>query len=201
MKRPLLIGISGNIGSGKSSFCALLESSGLRVVYADRVAEKHLFDLQDVWVQRWGRGILSDGVPDKKKIASIVFDNQEERSYLNQRIHSLVLQDFQHSVETCDEAVLCFEIPLLYEVGLQDCFDYQVLISVRRDIALRRIAKRDKSSESEIIKRLEAQMPDDRKHADLMIDNSGSRAELEAQASRFIISIASLSYRTVRPFC
>jgi len=201
MKRPLLIGISGNIGSGKSSFCALLESSGLRVVYADRVAEKHLFDLQDVWVQRWGRGILSNGVPDKKKIAAIVFDNEEERSYLNQRIHRLVLQDFQRSVETCNETVLCFEIPLLYEVGLQDCFDYLVLISVRRDIALRRIAMRDKSSESEILKRLEAQMPDERKHADLMIDNSGSRAELEAQASRFIISIASLSYRTVRPFC
>ena len=201
MKRPLLIGISGNIGSGKSSFCALLESFGMRVIYADKVAEKYLYDLQDVWVQRWGSGILSGGVPDKKKIASIVFDNEDERSYLNQRIHSLVLEDFQRSVETCEKDVLCFEIPLLYEVGLQDCFDYLVLISVWRDIALRRIARRDKSSDSEIIKRLEAQMPDEGKHADLKIDNSGSRAKLEAQASSFIKSIPSLSYRTLRPFC
>ncbi|HQQ67553.1 MAG TPA: dephospho-CoA kinase [Candidatus Cloacimonadota bacterium] len=201
MKRPLLIGITGNIGSGKSSFCELLESSGLRVIYADRVAEKYLFELQDVWVQRWGRGILSAGIPDKKKIAAIVFDHEEERAYLNQKVHSLVLQDFQRSVETREEAVLCFEIPLLYEVGLQDCFDYLVLISVRRDIALSRIATRDKISESEIIKRLEAQMSDEGKHADLMIDNSGNRAELEAQARSLITSIATLSYRTVRPFC
>ncbi len=200
--RPLLIGITGNIGSGKSSFCAYLEALGYRLLYADRLAQSHLYDLKDLWVQRWGKRILEGDQLNRAAIAEIVFDNPDERQWLNSQLHPLVLQDFQHEVEHSKEQYLFFEIPLLFEAGLEQCFDYLVLVCATQEAVLQRIMERDKSSEADILKRLRTQMPDSEKAArvDLIIDNSFSVDELYRHARYLAAKITGIPHRVVSPF-
>jgi len=121
--RPLLIGITGNIGSGKSSFCNYLAANGLRIISADVLANQHLEDkdIQSALVTRYSPDILTTSVRDKnvltinrKLLADKVFISETETNYLNSLIHPLVLQDFQQIAEQSQEKVLCFEVPFLF---------------------------------------------------------------------------------------
>ncbi|HNV61350.1 MAG TPA: dephospho-CoA kinase, partial [Candidatus Cloacimonas acidaminovorans] len=150
-KKPLLIGITGNIGSGKSAFCNFLAANGLKVISADAVANQHLEDpaIKEALIKRYSTAILSPsnedngkGIINRKILADIVFGSEEETQYLNSLIHPLVLQDFQRIVEQSNEEALCFEVPLLFEANLQDCFDYIVLISASLETRLMRLEKR-----------------------------------------------------------
>ena len=131
-KKPLLIGITGNIGSGKSAFCNFLAANGLKVISADVVANQHLEDpaIKEALIKRYSTAILSPsnedngkGIINRKILADVVFSSEQETQYLNSLIHPLVLQDFQKIVEQSNEEALCFEVPLLFEANLQDCFD------------------------------------------------------------------------------
>jgi len=201
-KRPLLIGITGNIGSGKSTFCRLLEREGDKVFYADRVAAKYLQLLKDVWVERWGEHVLREGALDKRKIAAIVFNDPIQLEYLNSRIHPLVLQEFQSIVETSLETELYFEIPLLFETNLQACFDFAILIQVDPEILIKRVVRRDKARHEDIVKLLAAQMPDAQKVglADLVIDNSGKEKALRLQLLKFLGTVGKIPRREVQAF-
>lgn len=201
-KRPYLIGITGNIGSGKSTFCRELERRGQRVIYADAVAEKYLMLLRELWVKRWGTDILDRGALDKAKIADIIFDQPAERHYLNSEIHPLVLQDFQSIVEQSGEARVYFEIPLLFETNLANCFDFIILIMAKQEIVMQRIMERDHSSYADIQKRLAAQMPDELKasQVDLVIDNSGNIDELRKKVQSFLDRLNTLRFKAVKPF-
>jgi dephospho-CoA kinase len=115
--RPLLIGITGNIGSGKSSFCNYLAANGLRIISA-------MFWQTNIWMIktfkvlcRYSPDILTTSVRDKnvltinrKLLADKVFISETETNYLNSLIHPLVLQDFQQIAEQSQEKVLCFEV-------------------------------------------------------------------------------------------
>lgn len=200
--RATLIGITGNIGSGKSTFCKYLEGFGYKVIYADILANAHLNTLKNELVARWGERILENAVLSKKAIAQIVFANPTERIWLNSQIHPLVLQDFQMEAASHTGGVLYFEIPLLFEEGLQDAFDLVVLISSNMPNRLERVQKRDKSDAEDIRKRLQAQIPDAQKkeRADYIISNNGSLAELQEEARRLIELAAKLPHRLLKPF-
>jgi dephospho-CoA kinase len=202
-KRPLLIGITGNIGSGKSTICKVLEEHGYTVIYADKIAAKYLQSMTDTWVERWGSSILSGGEPDHAKISRIVFAHPQERNFLNAQIHPRVLHEFQCIIDNSDSAQLFFEIPLLFEAELQDSFDYLILITAKRDVVLQRVKQRDKAEYEATLKRLAAQMPDSQKEnrVDLVIDNSGSIEASQAQISEFLEGVSRIPFRTVKPLC
>ena len=204
VERPLLIGITGNIGSGKSSFIKFILQQGYRVLFADTIAKQKLDDpdVKAILAKRWGDGILSDGAPDHHKIAEIVFQHEHEREYLNSLIHPLVLQDFQDIVATSQEQYLIFEIPLLFEAGLQACFDFICLITASEETRIQRLKERNPHDLDNQIRRLKAQLPESQKLAlaDLVIDNSGSLSELEARARNFCTMIPNIPRRDVKAF-
>lgn len=201
-KRPLIIGITGNIGSGKSFFCSELESQHQIVVYADRIAQKYLLSLKDTWIRRWGTRVLNGTDLDRAEIARIVFNSAEERRYLNAQIHPLVLKELQDIVDTSSAKALFFEIPLLFEAGLQLCFDLLVLIQTDTDTIIQRVQTRDHSDAESIRKRLDAQIPDAEKAqlVDIVIDNSGSIEALRDAALKLIQSVDNIEYRQVDSF-
>jgi len=200
-KRPLLIGITGNIGSGKSSICRVIEQHGYSVIYADIIADKFLQTMTDTWVQRWGSDILSAGKADRAKIAAIVFQNPVERDFLNAQIHPQVLQEFQRIIEGSASSQLFFEIPLLFEAGFQDSFDYLILIKAEREAVLRRVKERDGADYEATLKRLAAQIPDSKKEdqVDLVIDNSGSFENSCDQVRLFLDGLSRIPMRDVKP--
>lgn len=204
VERPLLIGITGNIGSGKSSFIKFILQQGYRVLFADTIAKQKLDDpdVKAILAKRWGDGILSDGAINHHKIAEIVFKQDHEREYLNSLIHPLVLQDFQDIVATSQEQYLIFEIPLLFEAGLQACFDFICLITASEETRIQRLKERNPHDLDNQIRRLKAQLPESQKLAlaDLVIDNSGSLSELEARARNFCTMIPNIPRRDVKAF-
>jgi len=209
-KRPLLIGITGNIGSGKSAYCNFLAANGLKVISADAVANQHLEDpaIKEALIKRYSTAILSPsnedngkGIINRKILADIVFGSEEETQYLNSLIHPLVLQDFQRIVEQSNEEALCFEVPLLFEANLQDCFDYIVLISASLETRLMRLGKRGEDR-TKAQQRMLHQMPDTEKRfmVDLVIENDGDLLNLQKSAVSFIEKIPYLPHKKVRPF-
>lgn len=209
-KKPLLIGITGNIGSGKSAFCNFLAANGLKVISADAVANQHLEDpaIKEALIKRYSTAILSPsnedngkGIINRKILADIVFGSEEETQYLNSLIHPLVLQDFQRIVEQSNEEALCFEVPLLFEANLQDCFDYIVLISASLETRLMRLEKRGEDR-TKAQQRMLHQIPDTEKRflVDLVIENDGDLLSLQKSAVSFIEKIPYLPHKKVRPF-
>jgi len=199
---PLKIGITGNIGSGKSSVCHYLEKHGQRVLYADKIAHEVLIEKTPLLIQRWGRKILQNGNIDRAKIAEIVFADSQELDFLNSQIHPGVLQRFALETKQSDLAALCFEIPLLFEAGLEDCFDYLVLVTAPRSKVIERLKVRDPGKTQDHIQRLAVQMPDAVKaeKVDLVIHNDQSLQQLEKEAQKLIESLPKIRKKQSQDF-
>ena len=204
LPRPIIIGITGNIGSGKSSFCAFLEQAGLAVYYADLLAKAVLRDPEVLskLAARWGNEIAEDGKPRSEVIAAKVFGKPEELAFLNSLVHPGTLKQMQQLVEQSTTPVVLFEVPLLFEARLEDCFDYLVLITAPLELRTRRIIDRDKATRQQVGQRAAAQLPDSEKasRCDLVILNDKGLKDLEEQALIFVRQLPELRTRPKRPF-
>lgn len=206
-KRPFLVGITGNIGSGKSTFCQILMNHGLNVYFADTIANQRLEDPNVVisLLQHFGEAILSNdpqcGLIDRKKLAEIVFSDYTYLDFLNSVLHPLVLMDLQEIVENCAEELICIEIPLLFEADLSACFDYLVLVTASEPLRMARLKSRGES-ETRIKQRIHAQWDDSHKKdkVDFIVENNDSTEHLEQLATQLIEAISKAPLGSVRPF-
>ena len=201
MSQPILIGITGNIGSGKTTFCNLLEEKGFKVIYADEIAQQQLNqpDTLKTLIKRWGKGIVKNGQPQRDKIAEIVFNNKSELDFLNSIVHPKTLSALQQIVDNSTEKYLFFEIPLLFEAGLELCFDYIILIRAPREVRINRLLQKGKETREQIEARINAQIDDQiNTLCDLVIDNSKDLIELNNQLN-FFFNLKSIKQRKI-PF-
>ncbi len=200
---PILIGITGNIGSGKSAFCRLLAEKDCQVVFADEIAQQQLDDPESLKqiARRWGKEVIIDGKPDRKKIAGIVFGNKAELEFLNGVVHPKSLAALQHIADNSEERYLFFEVPLLFEAGMQHCFDYIVLVQAKRETRLQRLLKKGSETREQIEARMDAQIDDLVKIplCNLVIDNNGSLAALKANVREFIGRLESIRHKDKIP--
>jgi dephospho-CoA kinase len=184
----LKIGITGNIGSGKSSFCHYLEELGQKVLYADAIAHEILIELSPLWAKKWGEQVLQDGKADRAKISELVFSDPQKLAFLNSQIHPRVKKRFAEEQESSAQPVLCFEIPLLFEAGWEDYFDFLVLIKAPPKLVLQRLKMRNPGQIDNLQLRLSKQIPDSKKAAwvDLVIENDQGFEQLREQAKQLI---------------
>jgi len=183
-----VFGLTGGIGSGKSTVAQRLRARGMPVVNADELARAAVArgsaGLERV-ADYFGPGVLTtEGDLDRAQLGQIVFGDPEARRMLDSIVHPIVRQlAAQHFQEigARGEPLACYEVPLLYEVGLDRT--YQPVLVVNAPLALRqqRIARRDGFGAEQIAARIAAQIPLEEKvrRADYVIDNAGSVAELE----------------------
>lgn len=190
-----MFGLTGGIGSGKSAVAARLRARGLPVVNADDLARLAVapgsVGLEQV-VDYFGPGVLTaSGELDRAELGKIVFSDPEARRMLDSRVHPIVRQlaaeRFREIAES-GEPLACYEVPLLFEVGLDRT--YHPVLVVTAPLALReqRIAKRDGFDPAQIAARIAAQMPLEEKvrRADYVIDNAGTLAELAEGTDRVL---------------
>ncbi len=204
MAQPLIIGITGNIGSGKSSFCQHLKEKGFTVVSADTLAQQQL-DLPDSRkqiIRRWGKDVVKQGKADRSQIAGIVFHDPRELDFLTRLIHPKTLVAMQQIVDEFAGDYLFFEVPLLFEAGLQQCFDFLVLVQAKRELRLQRLLKQHRADRAALEARFNSQIADEEKAplCDLVIDNDSGLEALKTKASKFIASLPSLKSREKLPF-
>jgi dephospho-CoA kinase len=184
----LLVGLTGNIASGKSTVAQLLEQHGATIIDADALARRVVEVGTPAYraiVDRWGPDVVApDGSLDRSALRQQVFQEAEELEALNAIVHPEVAKLRGHLVHEAlqrgDRIVVC-DIPLLFERHLVDDFDLVILVDAPRPIRLERLVRDRGLSETEAMNMIAAQMPAElkRARADIVIDNAGSRDALE----------------------
>jgi dephospho-CoA kinase len=178
---PAIFGLTGGLGSGKSSVAAHYRRRGLPVIDADVLAREVVAPETDglaAVVREFGSGVLRGGALDRAELARLVFDDPAARERLeaitHPRIHArrdALLAELAAS----GEPLVCYEVPLLFEKGLEAGLRPVVVVSVPEPLQVERAQRRDGSSEAQVRARLAAQLPlaDKAARADYVIDNSG----------------------------
>ncbi|MFL5575267.1 MAG: dephospho-CoA kinase [Gemmatimonadaceae bacterium] len=186
----LLVGLTGNIASGKSTVAHLLAARGATIIDADVLARRAVeagMPAYHTIVERWGRDVLSaDGFLDRGALRRRVFQDQSELEELNQIVHPEVARMREQLVaearERGDRIVVC-DVPLLFENNMADEFACIVLVDAPRPMRLDRLVRTRGLQETEAMDMIAAQMPAElkRARADFVIDNTSTLAELEAR--------------------
>ncbi|MBM7804714.1 dephospho-CoA kinase [Geodermatophilus bullaregiensis] len=187
----LRIGLTGGIGSGKSTVAALLAARGAVVVDADRIArevvEPGTPGLAAV-VGAFGPGVLAgDGSLDRAALASIVFADPEARARLDGIVHPLVRARAREVIERADpDAVVVQDVPLLVETGQAGAHDLVLVVEVDLETRVARLVLRG-LREEDARARIAAQATDEQRRAvaDVVLDNSGGPESLAEQVDRF----------------
>jgi len=193
-----IIGLTGGIASGKSTVSNILKSMGFNVIDADVISREVVEIGKPAYfeiVEHFGRDIIDeDGNINRKKLGSIIFNDDNEREKLNLIVHPYIFAAIKDYIEKDSESKIIFvDIPLLIEV-LDDLqfhgihFDEIWLVYVDEEIQLKRLMERDSIGKEEAIKRIEAQMPMclKKKYATRIIDNSGEKNELEGKVKKLV---------------
>ena len=184
----LLVGLTGGIGSGKSTVDRLLADRGAVVVDADVLAREAVQPGSpgfDRVVERFGAEVVRDGELDRAAIAEIVFADERARADLEGTIHPevgrLLMQTIDRHRDTDD--VVVFDAPLLLEGGFADALDLIVVVVAPRQEQIARLVRDRGMSPEDAEARIAAQSSNEDKiaRADIVIDNSGTEAELEAK--------------------
>lgn len=175
-----IIGLTGGIGSGKSSVSRVLAREGARVIDADHITHVLESRGQTVWqqiVDRFGWAVLlPDGNLDRKKLGWRVFHDEAERQALNQLVHPAVQQEIWRQVDQARAEALpavVLDVPLLIEGGLFRMVDQVWVVLAEPEQQATRIQARDRVSAASAWRRIAAQMPLKEKirYADVVIDN------------------------------
>jgi dephospho-CoA kinase len=188
VSRALRVGVTGGIGSGKSALTALLEARGIPVVDADiaarRVVEPGSEALAAI-IDRYGaeRVRRDDGSLDRAALRRIVFDDPEERRWLETLTHPRIGRLIAEDLAAATSPYVILSSPLLLESSQGELVDHVVVVDVPESLQLARTMARDDNSEELVRAIMAAQLPrkDRLKRADTVIDNSG---DLEALGRR-----------------
>ena len=188
----LLVGLTGNIGSGKSTVTQLLSERGATIIDADVLARRAVevgTPAYKAIVERWGTSILSpDGGIDRSALRRIVFSDPVQLEQLNAIVHPEVERMREALVDQArqrgDRLVVC-DIPLLFERRMTDDFDRIVLVDAPRPVRLERLVRERGLRETEAMDMIVAQMPAElkRARANHVIDNDGTLTQLDQRVT------------------
>jgi len=188
----LLVGLTGGIGSGKSTVARMLEERGAVVFDADLLAREAVepgTSGHTAVIERFGADVLAPGGElDREALASIVFADPSARRDLEQIVHPEVRRLFAEGSEAYRDTdrIVVFSAPLLVESGMHTAFEILVVVSATVAMQIERLMRQRGMSEAAIRARIDAQAPleDKAAVADILVDNGGTLDELEGQVER-----------------
>lgn len=186
----LVIGLTGSIGTGKSTIANKFKKLNIPVIDADIIAREVVEPNKEAYneiVKAFGREILQvDETIDRKRLGEIVFSDDKKRKQLNDIIHPAIRKEMikqRDEYVAVNERCVVLDIPLLYESKLAHFVEKVIVVSTSRENQLKRILQRDHITEEEALQRINAQIDvaQKAKWADAVIDNNGTIAESEQQ--------------------
>lgn len=194
------IGLTGSIGAGKSTVAKLLRKSGYVVIEADAIAHEGLkkgTPTYDLIVNKFGSGIVdSNGEINRSALGRVIFGDETSRAWLEGVLHPMVqkrVRDLREQLQKKGDAMAFYEVPLLFEKGLQNQFDKIVVVWVSTKVQEQRLQARNAWTSEEIAQRNQSQWPvgEKVKLADFSINNDGELAELEKTVAELIKKLSS----------
>jgi dephospho-CoA kinase len=188
-----VFGLTGNIGSGKSTVAAMLREAGIPVLDADRISREVMApggQAYDAVVRAFGREILrDDGSIDRKRLGEIVFSDSPLLARLESITHPAILEAMKEAIagfEREGHRVAVVEATLIHESGRKGLLEAVISVTCDRETAISRLAARNGMSRGQAEARLRAQMDAERKAeaSEYVIDNSASPEETSRQVNR-----------------
>ena len=170
------VGITGGIGSGKSTVCRLFAQRGIAVYDSDREAKRLMTEdgaLRADITARFGAESYVDGVLNRRYLASRVFSDAQALADLNALVHPVVRSDFASWAERQAGPYVILESAILFEAGLEGAVDRTVAVLAPLELRLSRTCRRDGCDEEAVRRRMAAQLDDDtlRDRADYAVVN------------------------------
>lgn len=193
--KKIKVAITGGIGAGKSVVSEILEKNGNVVLIADNIAKELI--LNDSQVQRqilkeFGKESFISGKINTKYLADKVFNDAVNLQKINKIVHPSTMNKIEVLTKKHFEKtnIVFIETALVFEAGIEDFFDYIILVFAEEKIRIERTLAREKISEAEIRNRMKFQTSDEEKkeHVDFVIENNSTTDDLEKRCS-FILTI------------
>lgn len=194
----LAVGLSGGIGCGKSTALKIFSELGCEVIEADKLCHELYSDeglngssFRENITHRWNQRIYTEAKIDRKKIAQIVFNDKDELDWLNSIVHPYIFNKAHETIASSDrKSVIIFDIPLLFELGIEKEFCATITIWTNRDLQIRRLRERNWTN-NEIKVRLDSQLSPDIKleKATFGIINTGDLSLLQEQCKQILVNI------------
>ncbi len=195
----ILVGLTGGVATGKSTVAKMFKQSGAAVINADLLARQVVEPGKPAWraiVKLFGRTVLNqDRSLDRQTLGSIVFHNPKRRRQLERIIHPRVAREQQRLVHRIAKrkphAVVIYEVPLLFEAGVDKRVDKIIVVTVDRNTQIARLSKRNGLSRAEALRRIRSQMPLAKKiqQADHVLNGTLSRPSLRKQVGQLFNSL------------
>lgn len=194
-----IIGLTGGIGSGKSTVTDYLIARGFHVLDADKIAREIVLPGSEMLIQLasvFGKAIIMpDGSLDRKKLGAIVFSDAEKKETLDGLMHTRILELIHDRIlqyrEESVHKVIFIDAPLLFETGLDKSVSETWVIDVDEETRIKRIMERDGLKKEDIAMRISNQMTRDEKNmrADVILDNTGDQETLYQQIEQLLQKI------------
>lgn len=180
MHMPVKVGITGGIGSGKSTVCKVFKLLGAPVFEADIVAKQLQNTNQKIrkgLIRLFGEYIYtSEDTVDRKKLAAIIFNDDLMLSKVNELIHPVVREEFEQWLEKQNSPYIVHEAAILFESGFYKRMDFNIVVSASEEQRIERIMQRDGINRESVIRRIQKQWSDERIQnlADMVIHNNNN---------------------------
>lgn len=185
-----VIGLTGNIGGGKTLACSYLRECGVPVIHTDTVSRQLMRKGEvsyNAIVAEFGEKMLGeDGELDRRKMSQLIFGDEAARLKVNSIVHPLVIAEVERLIDLYradGKDMVVVESALIFEAGLAPQMDEVWLVTAPKEVLLRRVQERDGIGSAQAMARLDAQ-EDNSLHealADVVIENNGDRDELKAK--------------------
>lgn len=157
----LRIGLTGGIGSGKSTVARVFEVLGIPVYYADEEAKRIMNDdalLKEQIIQHFGPESYTNGILNRKHLAGVVFNNRAQLELLNSLVHPVTIRDSQQWMQRQTTPYAIKEAALIFESGSQSNLDYVIGVSAPDTLRIHRTMKRDHITREEVLVRMSKQI-------------------------------------------
>ncbi len=187
-----VVGLTGGIGSGKSTFAVLLAERGAHIIDADELGRDALRPGEPAWhsvVDQFGDEILAPGTMqiDRKRLAAIVFNDKNKLAALNAIVHPVILHSMADHLERLrrTDEIVVIDAALLVDMGITDLVDALIVVTASPEVRKKRLLGRG-LTEADIDARIRAQVSQDVliAKADVIVANDGSLDDLSAEADR-----------------
>ena len=198
--KKVVIGLTGGIGTGKSTVSQILKEKKFPVIDLDIISHEVIKfpKVVEKIVENFGKEVLEynntgNWIVSREKLGRVIFGNREKRVILNSIMHPEILHIMREKILECkkENKIIFVEIQLLFEVQWEKEFDYILLVSAEKETQIKRILSRDNRSKEEALSIINSQMSLDekKKRSDYVIENDGNIQDLEKKVDDFLKKI------------